>query len=76
MKKYKRILIRGFCIYIRVLNKWSTCIRQEEEERRSFFKVGVNKMSVRPTHDDMATGHAISGAGLLTPLGVDTIVIK
>ena len=34
----------------------------------------MNKMSVRPTHDDMATGHTISGAGLLTPLGVDTIV--
>ena len=41
-----------------------------------FFKVGVNKISVRPTRDDMATCHAISGAGLLTPLGVDTLVTK
>ena len=34
----------------------------------------MNEMPVRPIHDDMATGHAISGAGLLIPLGVDTIV--
>ena len=40
------------------------------------FKVSVNEMFVQPTHDDMAIGHAISGAGLLTPLGVDTIVTK
>ena len=33
----------------------------------------MNKMSVRPTHDVMPTGHAISGAGLLTPLGVSII---
>ena len=38
------------------------------------LKVDVNEMPVRPTHDDMATGHTISGVGLLTPLGVDTIV--
>ena len=38
------------------------------------FKVGVNEMPVRSTHDDMAIGHAIIGVGLLTPLGVDTIV--
>ena len=38
------------------------------------FKVGVNEMPLRRTHDDMATGHAIIGAGLLTPLAVDTIV--
>ena len=36
----------------------------------------MNEMPVQPTHDDMATGHAINGAGLLTPLGVDTIVTK
>ena len=34
----------------------------------------MNKMSIRPNHDDLATGHTISGAGLLTPLGVDLIV--
>ena len=28
---------------------------EEKEERRSPFKVGVNGMPVRPTHDDMAT---------------------
>ena len=41
-----------------------------------FFKVGVNEMPVRPTHGDMSTGHAISGAGLLILLGVGTIVTK
>ena len=50
--------------------------KKKKKECRSSFKVGVNEMPVRPIHDDMATGHAISGAGLLTPLGVDTIVTK
>ena len=36
----------------------------------------MNEMSVRPTHGGMATGHANSGVGLLTPLRVDTIVTK
>ena len=40
------------------------------------FKVGVNEMPIRSTHDDMATRHAINGAGLLIPLGVNTIVTK
>ena len=31
------------------------------------------EMPVRPTLDIMSTGHNISGAGLLTPLGVGTI---
>ena len=51
-------------------------VKAKKEERRTFFKVGVNKMLARPTHDVMPIGHAISGAGLLTPLGVDTIVIR
>ena len=41
-----------------------------------FFKVGMNEMPVRPTHGDMSTGHANSGAGLLTLLRVGTIVTK
>ena len=49
---------------------------EEEKERRTFFKVGMNKMLVRPTHDVMFTGHAISGAGLLILLEVDTIITK
>ena len=36
----------------------------------------MNEMHVRATDDDIATGHAISGAGLLTPLRVGTIVTK
>ena len=55
----------------------------EEEEHRAFFEVGVNEMSIRPTHGDMSTGHgdmstghANSGAGLLTLLRVGTIVTK
>ena len=36
----------------------------------------MNEMSVQPTHGGMATGHANSGVGLLTPLRVDTIVTK
>ena len=51
-------------------------IQLQKEERRSPFEVGVNGMPVQPTHDDMATGHVISGARLLSPLGVDTIVTK
>ena len=47
---------------------------EEEEECRSFFKVGVNEMPVQPTHDVISRGHVISGAGLLTPLGIDTII--
>ena len=31
------------------------------------------EMPVRPTLGYMSTGHSISGAGLLTPLGVGTI---
>ena len=31
------------------------------------------EMPIRPTLDIMSTGHNISGAGLLTPLGVGTI---
>ena len=34
------------------------------------------EMPVRPTLDIMSTGHNISGAGLLTPLGVGTIGAK
>ena len=49
------------------------CI-QKKKNVDPLFKVGVSEMPVRPTHDDMATGHAISGAGLPIPLGVDTIV--
>ena len=49
-------------------------IAKKRKNADPFLKVSVNKMSVRPTHDDMATGHAISGARLLTPLGVNTIV--
>ena len=29
------------------------------------FKVDVNEMPVRPTHDDVATRHAISGADII-----------
>ena len=36
----------------------------------------MNEMPVQPIHDDMFTGHAISGARLLTPLRMDTIVTK
>ena len=36
----------------------------------------MNEMPVQPTHGDMATSHANSGVGLLTPLKVDTIVTK
>ena len=36
----------------------------------------MNEMPVRPTHDDMAIGHVISGVGLLIPLEMDTIVTK
>ena len=36
----------------------------------------MNEMPIRPTHDDMSIGHAISGVRLLNPLGVDTIVTK
>ena len=50
--------------------------KKKKKNVNSLFKVGVNEMPVRPTHDDMATWHAISGVGLLTPLGVDTIVTK
>ena len=48
----------------------------QEEECRSSFKGGVNEMPIGPTHDDMCIGHAMSGVGLLIPLGVDTIVTK
>ena len=48
--------------------------RERKNNADPLFEVGVNEMSVRPTHDDMATGHTISGAGLLTPLRVDTMV--
>ena len=34
----------------------------------------MNEMFVQPTHGVMPTGHDISGVGLLTPLGMDTIV--
>ena len=40
-----------------------------------FFKVGVNRMPIRPTRDDMSTGYAISGARLLTLLKVDTMIV-
>ena len=50
--------------------------QKKKEERRSSFKVGMNKMFVRPTHDVMSTEHAIAGVGLLTPLGVDPVVTK
>ena len=46
---------------------------RKKEECRSFFKVGVNEMPIRPTHDDMSIGHAISGARLLTPYRVDKV---
>ena len=49
---------------------------KEEEERQTFFKVGMNKMPIQPTHDVMSIEHAINGAGLLIPLGVDTIITK
>ena len=50
--------------------------KQEEEECQSSFKVGMNEMPVRPIHNGMSIGHAPSGAGLPTPLGVYTIVTK
>ena len=50
--------------------------KKKKKKRRSSFKVGVNEMPIQFTHDDMATGHAISGARLLTPLEMNTIVIK
>ena len=49
---------------------------QKKKNADPLFKAGVNEMPVQPTHDDMAIGHAISGARLLTPLRVDTIVTK
>ena len=36
----------------------------------------MNEMPIRSIHDDMSTRHANSGAGLLIPHGVDTIVTK
>ena len=50
--------------------------KNKKKKNADLCKVGVNKMSVRPTHGDMATGHANSGVGLLIPLRVDTIVTK
>ena len=50
--------------------------KKKKKNTEPFFKVGVNEMPVRPTHGDMSTGHANSGAGLLTLLRVGTIVTK
>ena len=47
---------------------------EEEEEDHSSIEVDVNKMSVRPDHNTIPLGHDISGARLLTPLRMDTIV--
>ena len=49
---------------------------KEQEKHQSSFKVGVNEMLLRSIHNDMSTGHAITGAGLLIPLEVNTIVTK
>ena len=49
-------------------------LNKKKKNADPLFEVGVNEMPVQSTHDDMATSHAISGAGLLIPLGVDTIV--
>ena len=47
-------------------------------ERRNVDLSGINvtEMPVRPTLGIMFIGHNISGAGLLTPLGVGTIVTR
>ncbi len=47
-------------------------------ERRNADPVGIRviEMSVRPTLRIIPSGHHNSGARLLTPLGVDTIVIR
>ena len=73
-----------FCIDYRHLNaitKNNTypLPRVDDKKKKNadpLFKVGMNEMPVRPTHGDMSTGHAISGAGLLTLLRVGTIVAK
>ena len=49
---------------------------ENEAERQSSFKVSMNEMPIQPTHDVMFTRYAISGGGLLIPLGVDTIVTR
>ena len=43
------------------------------EETLTLDRISVIEMPVRPTLDIMSSGHNISGAGLLTPLGVGTI---
>ena len=63
-------------LWMSLLGCYHVCGASQKKKKNAdpLLKVGVNKMPVRSTHDDMATRHAISGTGLLIPLEVDTIV--
>ena len=50
-------------------------MEEEKEECQSSFKVGVNKMPVRPIHADVSRTHVTSAPGLLTSLRVDSMVV-
>ena len=63
-------------IYFKKELEFTSIKKKKKKKSQTSFKVGMNKMPVQPIHDVMSTGHAISGARLLTPLGVDTIVTK
>ena len=55
--------------------KFCSKLALERRERRNVDpgRISMIEMPVRPTLDIMSTGHSISGAGLLTPLGVGTM---
>ena len=51
-------------------------IQREKRKHVDLSGMSVIEMPVRPTLGIILTGHNINDAGLLTPLGVGTIVTK
>ena len=59
-----------------VKSKIDLSLHPEKRRNVDLSGISVIEMPVRPTFGILSTGHYIGGAGLLTPLGLGTIVTR